>query len=136
MVAENTAAGTAIGDPVAATDPDRGDQETVVYTLGGADMASFAIDSATGQLSTSAPLDYETKNEFTVTVTATDDDEASSMIYVTIMVTDEGLPTPYDANEDGVLDSDEVIQAVADYFAGTIDAPTVLGVVEDYFAGL
>ena len=136
MVAENTAAGTDIGDPVMATDSDRGDQETLVYTLGGDDAASFAIDSATGQLSTSAPLDYETKNEFMVTVTATDDDEASSMIYVTIMVTDVGLPTPYDMDESGTIDSTEVLMAVADYFAGDIDAPTVLAVVSDYFAGL
>ena len=135
-VPENTAAGTAIGGPVAAIDSDRGDQETVVYTLGGADMASFAIDSATGQLSTSAPLDFETKSEFMVTVTATDDDEANSMIYVTIMVTDEGLDTPYDMNEDGTIDSDEAVSAVADYFAGDIDAATVTAVVTLYFAGL
>ena len=135
MVAENSAAGTDVGDPVVATDSDRGDQDTLVYTLGGADMASFTIDSATGQLSTSAPLDFETKSEFMVTVTATDDDDASSMIYVTIMVTDVGLGT-YDGNEDGTIDSSEVLKAVADYFAGDIDAPTVLGVVAHYFAGL
>ena len=136
MVAENTAAGTDIGDAVAATDSDRGDQDTLVYTLGGADMASFTIDSATGQLSTSAPLDYETKSEFMVTVTATDDDDASSMVYVTIMVTDVGLDTAYDMNEDGTVDSSEVLMAVADYFVGDIDGPTVLGVVAHYFAGL
>ena len=71
-----------------------------------------------------------------VTVTATDDDDASSMVYVTIMVTDVGLDTPYDANEDGTIDSNEVLTAVADYFAGDIDGPTVLGVVAHYFAGL
>ena len=136
MVAENTAAGTDIGDPVMATDSDRGDQETLVYTLGGDDAASFTIASSTGQLSTSAPLDYETKNEFMVTVTATDDDEASSMINVTIMVTDVGLPTPYDMDESGTIDSTEVLMAVADYFAGDIDSVTVLDVVREYFAGL
>ena len=72
MVAENTAAGTAIGDPVEAMDADRGD--TLSYELGGADAASFAIDSATGQLMTSAALDYETDMEYMVTVTATDND--------------------------------------------------------------
>ena len=52
-VAENTAAGENIGDPVAATDADAGD--TLNYTLGGADMASFAIeDMDTGQLMTAA----------------------------------------------------------------------------------
>ena len=59
MVAENTAAGTDIGDPVAAKDVDSGDSLT--YELGGADAADFAIDAGTGQISTSAALDYETK---------------------------------------------------------------------------
>ena len=46
-VAENTVAGEAIGAPVAATDPDNGD--TLTYTLGGADAASFDIVSTSGQ---------------------------------------------------------------------------------------
>ena len=41
-VPENTAAGENIGAPVMATDADAGD--TLMYTLGGTDMASFAID--------------------------------------------------------------------------------------------
>ena len=94
MVAENTAAGTAIGDPVAAMDADRGD--TLSYELGGADAASFAIDAETGQLMTSAALDYETKMEYMVTVTATDSDGETDMIYVTIMVTNVGLDNAYD----------------------------------------
>ena len=89
-VPENTAAGVNIGDPVAATDPDEGD--TLTYSLGGDDMASFAIDPATGQIMTSAPLDHETKDSYTVMVTATDGDgESDSMmvaIGVTITVTD------------------------------------------------
>ena len=69
-VVENTAAGENIGDPVAAMDADAGD--TLTYTLGGTDMASFAIDSATGQLMTMAALDFETKTIYTVDVRATD----------------------------------------------------------------
>ena len=91
MVAEDTDPGTNIGDPVAAMDADRGDQDTLVYTLGGADAASFTIDSASGQLMTSAALDYETKSEYMVEVTATDDDDASATIKVTVMVTGGGL---------------------------------------------
>ena len=41
-VAENTAAGENIDTPVAATDADAGD--TLIYTLGGDDAASFDID--------------------------------------------------------------------------------------------
>ena len=67
-VAENTAAGTDIGAPVAAT----AYSGTVTYTLGGTDAASFDIVPATGQLQTKAALDYETRSSYEVTVTATD----------------------------------------------------------------
>ena len=69
-VAENTAAGENIGAPVMATDAD---DDELTYTLGGADMASFDIDAATGQLMTKAALDYETQDSYEVTVTATDE---------------------------------------------------------------
>ena len=61
-VAENTAAGEAIGDPVVATD---GDDDILTYTLvaapsaNAADVDSFAIDRATGQLMTKGKLDFE-----------------------------------------------------------------------------
>ena len=66
-VAENTAAGEDIGNPVAANDANG---DTLSYTLGGADAASFNIDPATGQLMTLAALDYETERTYSVTVTA------------------------------------------------------------------
>ena len=86
-VEEGTAPGTDIGDPVTATDVDRGDQDTLVYTLGGPDAASFAIDSETGQLMTHAALDLEEEDEYIVEITATDDEGASAIIMVTIVVT-------------------------------------------------
>ena len=82
-VDENTAANTDFGSPVAATDVDDGD--TITYTLGGTDMASFVIDSSTGQLKTKAALNFETKSEYSVTITATDD-ELTDTINVTINV--------------------------------------------------
>ena len=81
-VAENTAAGMDIGAPVTATTVGA----AVTYTLGGTDAASFAIVSATGQLQTSAALDYETKSRYEVIVTATDS-TGSVDIMVTIDVT-------------------------------------------------
>ena len=84
-VDENTAADTGIGGPVTATDAD---DDTLIYTLGGStDAASFDIGSATGQLMTSAALDYETKDTYTVTVTASDSGGLSDSIDVTITVT-------------------------------------------------
>ena len=95
-VAENTAAGEAVGAPVAASDTDTGD--TLTYMLEGTDAASFAIDSDTGQIRTKAALDYETKTSYAVTVRVSDGtDEAT--IDVTINVTDvtetpPAVPTP------------------------------------------
>ena len=83
-VAENMVAGEDIGNPVAANDANG---DTLAYTLGGANAASFTIDSATGQLKTLAALDYETKGSYSVTVTATDPDDETATIEVTITVT-------------------------------------------------
>ena len=90
-VSENTAAGENIGPPVTAADPE---MDTLAYSLGGTDAASFDIDGSTGQIKTKAELDYETKNSYSVTVTArdrpVDDPELESdTITVTIGVTDE-----------------------------------------------
>ena len=79
---------TSIGDPVVATDDDG---DTPVYTLGGADMGSFELNVGTGQLMTKAPLDHETDNSYTVTVTADDssgESNSSARITVTIRVVD------------------------------------------------
>ena len=58
-VAENTPAGSAIGDPVVAEDEDG---DILTYTLTGARRcsANFDIDRATGQIMTKAALDNET----------------------------------------------------------------------------
>ena len=134
-VDENAAAGTVVG-MVTATDADRGDQDTLVYTLGGADAGSFSIDSATGEITTTAMLDYEMQDSYMVMVTATDDDEATDMIYVTIMVNDLGLDNAYDMDEDGKIDIGEAIMAVQDFFAGRASLADAIAAVQLYFAGL
>ena len=85
-IAENTASGVNIGSPIAATDVDTGD--TLTYTLGGTDAASFRIVSTSGQLRTSAALDYETKSSYSVSVSVSDGNGGSDSIAVTINVTD------------------------------------------------
>ena len=84
-IAENTASGTNIGTAIGATDTDTGD--TLTYTLGGTDAASFGIVGTTGQLRTSAALNYETKSSYSVTVSVSDG-SLSDTIAVTISVTD------------------------------------------------
>ncbi len=85
-VEENTASGTNIGTPIAATDADSGD--TLTYTLSGTNAASFSIVSTSGQLQTKAALDYETKTSYSVTVSVSDSNGGSDSITVTINVTD------------------------------------------------
>ena len=90
-VMENTPAGVNIGSPVSATDADG---DTLTYTLGGADGASFSIVSTSGQLQTKAPLDYETKNAYSVTVTVSDGDRTDAItVTITIIDVDETPPT-------------------------------------------
>ena len=84
-VAEHTASEQNIGAAVAATDADN---NTLTYTLSGTDAGSFSIVSTTGQLQTSAALDYETKLEYTVTVSVSDSKGGTDSITVTINVTD------------------------------------------------
>ena len=133
-VAENTASGTAIGEPVAAADADN---DTLTYSLSGADAMHFDIGTSTGQLMTKSALDYETgKNSYMVTVTATDPYGASDSIMVTIMVTDvdEQPVTPpdpnaaliarYDTNGNGTIEKSEVIEAINHYlFPATASMP-------------
>ena len=134
-VAENTAAGENIGAPVEATDADAGD--TLTYTLGGADMASFDIDGATGQLMTAAALDFEdaanTDHEYVVTVTATDAAGATDTITVTITVTDVNEDViPGDTNNDGMIDKPEVIAAFRAYIADPSDKTEIIQIFRQY----
>ncbi len=135
-VTENTAPGKNVGAPVEATDADDG---TLIYTLGGADAASFAIDSGTGQMTVGAgaTLDYETKTSYTVVVTATDPSDASAVITVTITVTDVDLGplgSRYDADNDEVIDGEEVLTAIVDYFDDIITRDDVSELISLYFS--
>ena len=117
-VAEDTAAGEDIGNPVAANDANG---DTLAYTLGGTDAASFDIGSATGQLMTLAALDYEAKASYEVTVAASDSGGLSDSIDVTITVTnvDEAGRVTFwrdgaDATTAAIMVGDELGGAVDD----------------------
>ena len=75
-----------IGSPVAADD---GNMDTLTYALSWTDAAKFDIDGM-GQISVGygTKLDYETKQSYSVTVTATDPSGLDDSINVTIMVID------------------------------------------------
>ena len=95
-VAERSAAGTLVGDPVTGTPYDDGDDATndaLSYTLSDGNSEDvedlFVIDPATGQISVAegAALDYETKSSYTGIVSYTVDGHAAT-INLTINVTD------------------------------------------------
>ena len=89
-VAENTPAGADIGEPVAATDRE---DDTLTYSLRGADAESFDIDAATGQLLTKAPLDHEAQAAYSVIVAVSDGKSSSGGAsnsnddYITVTIT-------------------------------------------------
>ena len=89
-IAENTPSGVNIGSPVSATDAD---DDTLTYTLGGTNASSFSIVRSSGQLQTQAPLDYETKNAYSVTVTVSDGSRTDT-ITVAITIIDIGETPP------------------------------------------
>ena len=96
-VAENSAAGTAVGDPVTATDDD-GDDVAYGFISGG-DEAPFGIDAASGQITVAegAVLDYESgTTAYAVRVEASDGTRADTAA-VTIRVTDVPAPGRPDA---------------------------------------
>ncbi len=110
-VAENTASGTHIGTVVSATDADTDD--TLTYSLGGTDAATFEIDATDGQLKTKAALDYETKSTYTVTVSVSDGNSGSDSIEVTINVTDVSETNSAPTFTDGTSTTRSVAEGTA-----------------------
>ena len=128
VVAENTAANTNIGTPVAATDVDIGD--TLTYSLGGDDASSFSIVSTSGQLQTSAALDYEIKHAYSVTVSVSDGNGGSDNITVTIYVSDvdEGGFVPVQSRSPAVRNA--IVQAAHVWGAEDVTAAHLTGITE------
>ena len=97
-IAEDAAPETDIGNPVTATDPDN--DYTLSYSLESANEELFRINASSGQLQTKAPLDFEGKASYSVTVAVHDgkaDDGSPEMttddtIDVTITITDVEEP--------------------------------------------
>ena len=116
-MAENSAAGTDVGDPVTATDFDG---HTLTYTLEGTDAASFQIVSASGQIQTRSGVtyDYETKSSYSVTVKADDSNGGTDTIAVAIDLIDvdetQADTTPPALESATVLEDGTVITLVFD----------------------
>ena len=121
-VAENTSSGQNVGDTVEATDED---VSSLVYTLSGTDAAAFTIDSSSGQIATSVPLDYETKSTYRVNVVATDSSGASQSVAVTVNVEDVEELLSDITGDRAVEYAEDRTDAVATYTATDPDGTAV-----------
>ena len=114
------------------------------WTLGGADEGDFNIDVSTGVLTFASAPDYENPadtdgdNTYMVTVEA-DDGTYAATRDVTVTVTEEtGTGTvveQYDADKNGKIDGEEVLDAVDDYFEvpPKLTGEQILDIVDFYF---
>ena len=86
-VPEDTLPGTDVGTLITATDRDN---DALTYSLEGTDEGSFSILSTAGggQIRTSAELNHEEKQSYSVTVRVIDGRGGSDAVNVTIRVTD------------------------------------------------
>ena len=134
-IAQGTAAGSNIGAPVTATDDDTDD--TLTYSVSGADATSFGIDSGQrsadddcGQRGAGGRVTYE------VRVTVTDGEGGSDYVDVTITVAArlavESWVTPPATAESSRV---EVIAAFRAYVAGQYTKPQIIGIFQQYVAG-
>ena len=114
------------------------DGDTLSYSLGGQDAGFFRIHSSTGQIMVGpgTMLDYETRTTYMVEVTADDGSGNSVTAEVTITVTDVDLGTPYDRDNNEVIDREEAVAAVVDFFAGLITKEEALVIIVLYFQGV
>ena len=70
----------------------------------------------------------------TVKVEVRSQDQVASHAY-TVVVTLDDIVSRYDSDGNGVIDREEVLDAVEDYFDGLITREEVLDVIESFFAG-
>ena len=122
-VVENTAAGVDIGQAISATDPDNTtanpSKDSLTYSLDTEDGASFEIDSS-GQIKTKDPLDRETKDTYTVTVSVSDskdeggnaDTVADDTHTLTITIGNEVEPPTF--NEESPQGQNSLTRSVAE----------------------
>ncbi len=93
-VAEDAATDAAVGT-VSATDPEAGDL-TYAITAGN-EAGAFALDADSGALTVAGTLDYETADDYNLTVTASDAAGHTGTADVAITVTDAAFPPVFGA---------------------------------------
>ena len=114
--------------------PELGNLSNLTTLMLNSNQLSGPIPSSLGNLSNLTGL-YLGRNQLSGCIPATlQDVESSDLNRLGLPFCAETLLDRYDENDDGVIDSAEVLRAVADYFSGVISASEVLEVVSLYFA--
>ena len=98
-VPENRA-GVDIGSPVAAEDPE---DDSLTYSLTGADAAAFSVVSSTGQLRTSGALDFEMQSSYSFTIDVHDGQDALGNPSTVVDDTQDITVTIENVEEPGVV---------------------------------
>ena len=143
-VAEDIAAGQAVGAPFVADDIDGDDLTYTLTDSGGTttgDSASFSINWVTGQVMAKEELDAENGTTYTVVVRATDPAGVpqvgtavpanSATITVTITVTDVNEPPKFDTSGTNSPAEVTVTEAVGDTAAEITGSPSYTATDED-----
>ena len=108
-VQENTRAGTNIGAPVAAVDPE---SNRLTYTLTGTDAAAFTIVATTGQIRVKDALDFETKDSYSVTVNVHDGRDGAGATSTDIDNTQDVTITVENVDEPGTVTLSSVTETI------------------------
>lgn len=112
-------------DPVTVTVSVTNDHGATIQYLGEIELVVVDIESAVGGFQ----VEFGGRVPSVGIRLVSEDGQATQ----TYTVTDLG--NRYDANDDGVIQRDEVVEAVKDYFAEVITREEVIEVVKLYFAG-
>ena len=120
-VTEDAEVGDDVGT-VTATDADADDTLTYSITAGN-DDGKFNIDGSTGEITVAGTLDRETKDEYTLTVLASDSNGETATATVTITVVDAacsgGVAGPDPDDNPGLVGDCQVLMGAMDTLIGT-----------------
>ena len=108
---------------VSATDLDQAENGFVTYSLNSAQInRTFVIDSVTGVMSVNRPLDYETRQSYTIIVTGTDGGtpQRTGALTINLSILDENDNPPIILNPDPEFTIDENVPV--DTFVGQVMA--------------
>ena len=84
-VEENATVGVNVGEPFVASDRD---DHTLTYLLQGTSRRHFAIDAASGQVTTRIALDYESRSRYTLRLRADDGHGGTDTLTLDVVVVD------------------------------------------------